>query len=121
LVRKYWDIIAKYKKVRKELDDAYERVDGYSSLEITQIYEKFRKLCDRKEQAFADQIAVEQFRLLHGFVNENEVEKINRHIFMFYRDGFDPHDVGWTEDNEIYYTWDNEDPLEYWDDEDPDA
>jgi hypothetical protein len=118
LVRKYWDIVAERKKISDKLNEAYNRNDDFISTE--KIYKKYLELCDKKEQAFADQVEIERFILLHGFASENEAEKINRHI-MCYKDGFDPYEVGWTEDNEIYYTWDNEDPLEYWDDEDPDA
>ena len=40
---------------------------------------------------------------------------------MCLADGLDPVEVEWTETNEMVYHWDEEDPLDYWGDEDPDA
>ena len=77
-------------------------------------------LCDKKREAFSDQVKVEEHILFTGLADEDEVEKINRHI-MCYEHGMDPVDVGWTETNEIVYHWDDEEEFDYWDDEDPDA
>jgi hypothetical protein len=122
LIKKYWDIVAERKRVSDKLNEAYDRNDDFVSTE--KIYKKYLELCDRKEQTFADQVAIERFILLHGFVSEDEAEKINRHI-MCHGHGLDPVEVGWTEDNEIVYHWDTESEnrwdFSYWDDEDPDA
>jgi len=77
-------------------------------------------LCDKKREIFSDQVKIEECILSTGLADEDEVKKINRHI-MCLTDGFDPVEVGWTETNETIYTWDKENPLDYWDDEDPDA
>jgi hypothetical protein len=125
LVRKYWDLVAEEKKGWKELNNAYDRADNragsFLTSEVKGLSEKVDKLRAEKREAFSDQVGVERFIVDCGFADDNEGEKIWRHITLLV-DGFDPADVGWTETNETVYTWDDEypDPLDYWGDEDPD-
>ena len=120
LVRKYWDIVAEKERVWKEWNYAFDNLNTRTSSETEQLSKKLDKLFNEKEQAFADQVKIERFILLHDFASRDEAEKINRHI-MCYGHGMDPVEVGWTETNEIVYHWDDEEEFDYWGDEDPDA
>ena len=124
LVRKYWDLVVEEKKVSNELNCAYDRADGragsFLTPEVKELSKKFDKICAEKRETFSDQVGVELAIVNYDFANNDEEEKIWRHINLL-RDGYDPADVGWTETNETVYTWDEENPLDYWGDEDPDA
>ena len=112
------------KKVLNELNCAYDRVDGragsFLTPEVKELSKKFDKICAEKRETFSDQVGVELAIVNYDFANNDEEEKIWRHINLL-RDGFDPVEVGWTETNETVYTWNEENPLDYWGDEDPDA
>jgi hypothetical protein len=109
LVRKYWDIIVKKERAQKEWNYAFDNLNTRTSPETKQLYKKLEELFDEKEQTFTDQVEVERFILFHGFASGDEIEKINRHIIC-HGHGMDPVEVGWTENNEIIYHWDDEDP-----------
>ena len=119
LVKKYWDLVSESKKASVELDIAFDKFRGTNPSYTNALYKKYFELCDKKREAFSDQVKVEDYIL--GFVDEAETEKINRHINLL-ADGYDPIEVGWTETNEIAYHWDDGiEEFDYWGDEDPDA
>ena len=120
LVKKYWDLASECKKVSNELNAYYDKFGGTNPSYTNALHKKFMDLCDKKREIFSDQVKIEERILSTGLANEDEVKKINRHI-MCLADGLDPVEVGWTETNEIVYHWDEENPLDYWGDEDPDA
>jgi len=120
LVKKYWDLASECKKVSNELNAYYDKFGGTNPSYTNALHKKFMDLCDKKEKIFSDQVKIEERILSTGLADEDEVKKINRHI-MCLADGLDPVEVGWTETNEIVYHWDEENPLDYWGDEDPDA
>lgn len=117
LVKKYWKTVAEYNQSSKELDRAFDRFRGTNRSLTDLLYKKFCELADSKRKAFANQVAVE--RRLLASSNEEEREQINRHIDLL-ANGFDPYEVGWTETCETAYNWEDEDPLEYWNGEEPD-
>ena len=106
-IANYWEVISEYENASKELDRAlYTRAST-----ATELYEKFTIMAEKKGQAFANQVEIEELILRYGFAHGAERDRILYNIQMLF-DGLDPH--------EIPASIEEADPLDYWDDEDPD-
>ena len=107
LIKKYWDIVGKHKKVWKELNKAYDRFDdragNFITSEAKKLSDKFQNIAEEKRVAFADQVEVEKLILFYNFTNEEETKQILRNIDL-QSYGFDPYEVEPESDA---------DPLEY--------
>ena len=107
----YWKAVDECKHANIVFDQAIRIYQGRNPALTNELYRQSSDLDDEKTKAFAYQVEIEKMLLQGGFAHkQEEKDRILYHIKML-ANGLDP--------NEISESFEEESPLDYWDDKNP--